>query len=42
MLPELVTTEVTDDREGVLFLGVEIAHKFMVQERGDRGIEFDR
>jgi len=28
--------------EGGLFLGVEIIHRITVQERGDRGIEFDR
>jgi hypothetical protein len=27
---------------GVSIVGVEIAHKIMIQERGDRGIEFDR
>jgi hypothetical protein len=41
MLPKPVTTDVANDREGVLFLRVEII-KNMVQERGDRGIEFDR
>jgi len=42
MLPEVVTTDVTNDDRGILFLRVEIIHKIMVQERGDRGIEFDR
>ena len=40
MLPESVTTDVTNDRGGRLFLEVEIAHKIMIQE-GGRGIEFD-
>jgi len=36
MLPKLVTKNVTDDRErgkGVSNLGLEIVHKFTVQER---------
>jgi hypothetical protein len=41
MLPKLITKDVTNNR-GRLFLGVETIHKIMVQERGDRGIEFDR
>jgi len=34
MLPRLVTTDVTNDDRGVLFLGVEIIHKIIDQERG--------
>ena len=37
MLPKLVTTGVTNDDRGVLFLRVEIIHKIMAQERGGRG-----
>ena len=42
MLPESVSTNVTTDRGSRSFLGVEIIYKITVQERGDRGIEFNR
>jgi len=34
MSPESVTTDVTNDRGGRLFIEVEIIHKIMVRERG--------
>jgi len=37
MLPELVTTDVTNDDRGVWFLRVEIIHK-LVQEREGIGV----
>jgi len=42
MSPKTVTTNVTNDRGSRTFLGVETVHKIMIEERGDRGIEFGR
>ena len=40
MSPKTVTTNVANDRGSRTFLGVETVHKIMIEERGDRGIEF--